>query len=80
MKSNREPVLEEFKFHYHFENTVGSSDKYFMAHDLAEARKMFEYACCKRHLNPHLDRIEKWNRWKDTWEQISFSKSEKSLN
>ena len=80
MKSNNDPDLEEFKFHYHFDNTVGFSDKYFMAHDIREAKKMFDYACCKRHLHPHLDSIEKWNRWKDTWEKIKFSNSESSLN
>ena len=42
MKSKREPDLEEFKFHYHFDNTVGFSDKYFMAHDYKEAKEMFE--------------------------------------
>ena len=38
MKSNREPNLEEFKFHYHFENAVGHSDKYFLAHNIDEAK------------------------------------------
>ena len=49
MKKEREVPLEEFKFHYHLGNSVGSSDKYFMAHDLDEASEMFEYACVKRH-------------------------------
>ncbi|MDG1326703.1 MAG: hypothetical protein P8P49_13140, partial [Opitutales bacterium] len=70
MKSNREPNLEEFKFHYHFENAVGFSDKYFLAHNIDEAKEMFDYACCKRHLHPHLDGVEKWNRWKSSWEKI----------
>ena len=47
MKKEREIPLEEFKFHYHLGNSVGSSDKYFMAHDLDEASEMFEYACTK---------------------------------
>ena len=76
MKTNREPDLEEFKFHYHFEDTVGFSDKYFMAHNLDEAKEMFEHACCKRHLNPHLDGVEQWNRWRSSWEEIVISESE----
>jgi hypothetical protein len=79
MKTNREPDLEEFKFHYHFEDTVGFSDKYFMAHNLDEAKEMFEYACCKRHLNPHLDVVEQWNRWRSSWEEIVISESELPL-
>jgi hypothetical protein len=80
MKPNREPNLVEFKFHYHFDNTVGFSDKYFMAQNFVEAKEMFEYACCKRHLHPHLDGVEKWNRWKSIWEKIDTTKSENSLN
>jgi hypothetical protein len=45
MKSKCEPALDEFKFHYHFDDSVGFSDKYFMAHDIDEAKEMFEYAC-----------------------------------
>ena len=75
MKPARDNDLVEFKFHYHLNNTVGSSDKYFMAHNLDEARQMFEYACCKRHLHLHLDRVEKWNRWKSSWEKISLPDS-----
>ena len=80
MKAKKEPDLEEFKFHYHFDNTVGFSDKYFMAHDFNEAKEMFEYACIKRHLHPHLDRVEKWNRWKDSWEKVAVTDSELFLN
>lgn len=80
MKTNREPVLEEFKFHYHFEDSVGCSDKYFMAHDIDEAKEMFEYACCKRHLHPHLDKVEKWNRWNASWEKVAILSSESFLN
>ena len=78
MKPEREPDLEEFKFRYHLNDAVGSSDKYFLAHVLKEAKEMFEYACCKRHLDLHLDKVEKWNRWKSSWEKITESDS--SLN
>jgi hypothetical protein len=54
---------------------VGFSDKYFMAQNFVEAKEMFEYACCKRHLHPHLDGVEKWNRWKSIWEKIDTTKS-----
>ena len=70
MRKEREVPLEEFKFHYHLGNSVGSSDKYFMAHDLDEASEMFEYACTKRHLYPHITKVEKWNRWKRDWETV----------
>ena len=72
--------LEEFKFHYHLGNSVGSSDKYFMAHDLDEASEMFEYACTKRHLHPHLTKVERWNRWKKDWESIEPLPSCPTLN
>lgn len=78
MKSKRENDLNEFKFHYHLDNAVGSSDKYFLAHDLDEAIEMFDYACCKRHLHLHLDKVEKWNRWKSSWEKVS--ESDNTLN
>ena len=48
MKPEREPDLEEFKFRYHLNDAVGSSDKYFLAHDLKEAKEMFEYACYQK--------------------------------
>ena len=63
-----------------FGNSVGFSDKYFMAHDIDEAKEMFEYACCKRHLHPYLDRIEKWNRWNASWEKVAILSSEPFLN
>lgn len=80
MKKNREEPLEEFKFHYHLGNSVESSDKYFMAHDLDEASEMFTYACSKRHLDPHLTKVEKWNRWKRDWENIEPLPSCPTLN
>jgi len=71
MKPKRDPDLKEFRFHYHLDNSLGFSDKYFMAQNFDEAKEMFEYACCKRHLHPHLDKVEKWNRWKASWEKVS---------
>ena len=59
MMKKKESPLEEFKFHYHLGNSIGSSDKYFMAHDLDEASEMFVYACSKRHLHPHLTKSGK---------------------
>ena len=80
MKPSPEPALNEFKFHYHFENAVGHSDKYFLAHSFDEAKEMFDYACCKRHLHPQLDKVEMWNRWNYSWEKIRVPKSGNSLN
>ena len=80
IKKESEAPLEEFKFHYHLGNSVGSSDKYFMAHDLDEASEMFTYACSKRHLDPHLTKVEKWNRWKRDWENIEPLPSCPTLN
>ena len=80
MKSNPEPTLNEFKFHYHFDNAVGHSDKYFLAHSFDEAKEMFDYACCKRQLHPQLDKVEMWNRWSFSWENIKLSENENSLN
>ena len=73
MKRKRDPDLKEFRFHYHLDNSLGFSDKYFMAQNFDEAKEMFEYACCKRHLHLHLDKVEKWNRWKASWEKVSSS-------
>ena len=80
MKFNHEPTLNEFKFHYHFDNSVGHSDKYFLAHSFDEAKEMFDYACCKRQLHPQLDKVEMWNRWSFSWENIKLSENENSLN
>ena len=80
MNNKREVPLEEFKFHYHLGNAVESSDKYFMAHDLEEASEMFEYACSKRRLHPHITKVEKWNRWKRDWESIDSFPTCPSLN
>ena len=80
MKFNAEPTLNEFKFHYHFDNSVGHSDKYFLAHSFDEAKEMFDYACCKRQLHPQLDKVEMWNRWSFSWENIKLSENENSSN
>ena len=50
-EKERETPLDEFKFHYEIGNSIGTSDKYFLAHDLDEASEMFEYACTKRKLD-----------------------------
>ena len=59
MKTDPKDDLFEFRFHYHFEDSVGFSDKYFLAHDLREAKEMFDYACGKRNLPVLVDKIEK---------------------
>ena len=80
MKKEREEPVQEYKFHYHFGDAVGSSDKYFLAHDLDEAKEMFEYSCEKRTVRPEVTKIEQWNRWKSSWEVIDHSASDPSLN
>lgn len=62
-------VLEEFKFHYRNSDSIGLSDKYFMAHNLDEAIDMFDYVCDKRHLDTEVTEIFKWNRWLSKWEK-----------
>ena len=61
-------------------NSIGTSDKYFLAHDLDEASEMFEYACTKRKLDAHVTRVEKWNRWKSTWEKLDVPSEESMRN
>lgn len=68
-KKHLEPALEEFKFHYRNSDSIGLSDKYFMAHDLDEAIGMFDYVCDKRHLDTEVTEIFKWNRWLSKWEK-----------
>tara|TARA_B100001093_G_scaffold432760_1_gene429420 strand:- start:526 stop:885 length:360 start_codon:yes stop_codon:yes gene_type:complete len=68
-KKHSEPALEEFKFHYRNSDSIGLSDKYFMAHDLDEAIGMFDYICNKRHLDTQVTEIYKWNRWLSKWEK-----------
>lgn len=80
MKIDHKNDLFEYRFHYHFENSVGFSDKYFLAHDFDEAKEMFDYACLKRETTALLDKVEKWNRWSSRWEEIYFPESDPSLN
>ena len=68
-KKHAEEALVEFKFHYRNSDSIGLSDKYFMAHDLDEAISMFDYVCDKRHLDTEVTEIFKWNRWLSKWEK-----------
>ena len=80
MKTDPKDDLFEFRFHYHSEDSVGFSDKYFLAHDLREAKEMFDYACGKRNSPVLVDKVEKWNRWADRWEILNISNANPSLN
>ena len=80
MKKEKEQPVQEYRFHYHFGDSVGSSDKYFMAHDLDEAKEMFDYACEKRRLHPQVTKVEQWNRWKSSWESIEDPFGDPSRN
>ncbi len=69
MKPNdKESDLFEYKFKYLISDDNGRGEKYFLAHDSNEATRMFGYACRKNHLHPHAVRVEKWNRWREKWE------------
>jgi len=80
MKIDPTNDLFEFRFHYHIDGSAGFSDKYFLAHDVTEAKEMFEYACSKRATPALLDRVEKWNRWADRWEDIDLGSRDPYLN
>jgi hypothetical protein len=80
MKIDPNNDLFEFRFHYHIDGSAGFSDKYFLAHDVAEAKEMFDYACSKRATPALLDRVEKWNRWADRWEDIDLGSRDPYLN
>jgi hypothetical protein len=80
MKKEREEPMEEYKFHYRFGDAVGSSDKYFLAHDLVKAKEMFEYSFAKRSVHPEVTEVEQWNRWKASWEVIDQSVVDPSLS
>ena len=80
MKKEREEPVQEYKFHYHFGDAVESSDKYFLAHDLDEAKEMFEYSCEKRTTQPEVTKVEQWNRWKASWEVIDHTVADPSRN
>lgn len=68
---DKEPDLFEYKFRYHVADNNGAGEKYFLAHDRNEATEMFGYACMKGRLHPHAVRVEKWNRWREKWENRS---------
>tara|TARA_B100000676_G_scaffold271745_1_gene289269 strand:+ start:559 stop:714 length:156 start_codon:yes stop_codon:yes gene_type:complete len=51
-----------------------------MAHDLNEAKEMFDYACVKRRLHPQVTKVEQWNRWKSSWESIEHPFGDPSRN
>ena len=80
MKKDREEPMQEYKFHYHLGDAVGSSDKYFMAHDIDKAKEMFEYSFEKRTVQPEVTKVEQWNRWKASWEVIDFAVADPSRN
>ncbi|MEK9773479.1 MAG: hypothetical protein VW576_07915 [Opitutae bacterium] len=80
MKKEAKEDLFEYRFHYHLVDSVDSSDKYFLAHDIDEAKKMFEYACNKRASSAMLDRVDKWNRWAARWEKVNYSMPNSGLN
>ena len=80
MKIDPKRDLFEFHFHYHIEDSACFSDKYFLAHDFEEAKEMFDYACSKRASSALLDKVEKWNRWADRWEEVDLPASDPSLN
>jgi len=80
MKKDPKSDLFEYRFHYQLVDAKGYSDKYFLAHDIDEAKRMFEYACSKRSHSAMLDKVEMWNRWADRWEKVSLSTNEPSLN
>ena len=71
-KKHTEPPMEEFKFHYRNSNSIESSDKYFLAHNMDEAMAMFDYACNKRHLDTKITEVYKWNRWLSKWEKCDL--------
>jgi hypothetical protein len=80
MKIDPNNDLSEFRFHYHFQDSIGFSDKYFLAHDVTEAKEMFDYACSKRATPALLDKVEKWNRWADRWETLKIPNADLSRN
>ena len=58
---------------------IFTSDKSFSA-DKIYAKEMFDYACSKRASSALLDKVEKWNRWADRWEEVDLPTSDPSLN
>tara|TARA_B100002019_G_scaffold290932_1_gene309786 strand:- start:1495 stop:1737 length:243 start_codon:yes stop_codon:yes gene_type:complete len=80
MKIDPRNDLFEFRFHFHLEDSKYQSDKYFLAHDIDEAKEMFEYACNKRLPSAMLDKVEKWNRWAEKWENVDLNITDPYLN
>jgi len=80
MKIDPKNDLFEYRFHYHLQDSMGFNDKYFMAHNYDEAREMFSYSCKKREVLPQVDKVEKWNRWAERWEEVSLSTQNPILN
>jgi len=80
MKIDPKNDLFEYRFHYHLQDAMGFNDKYFMAHNYDEAREMFSYSCKKREVLPQVDKVEKWNRWAERWEEVSLSTQNPILN
>jgi hypothetical protein len=80
VKVKQKHDLFEFRFHFHFDDSVGFTDKYFLAENYRQAKEMFDYACSKRSPKVLLDKVEKWNRWADRWENIELPDSGHLLN
>ena len=68
MKESNDTQLEEFKVVYELEGSVDLANKYFMANQTEDAKKMFSFVCEKNDLISTVHRIEKWNRWSSKWE------------
>ena len=80
MKAKPINDLFEFRFHFHFDDSVSFSDKYFMAENYRQAREMFDYACSKKDANPLVEKVEKWNRWAERWELLDLTQPIDFLN
>ena len=75
MKKEMEQPVQEYRFHYHFGDSVGSSDKYFMAHDLDESKEMAfyqkpEHDALPRLVDPLRENQENQNRRKPRLSKI----------
>ena len=70
MKKEKEPPMDEFRFHYHLGDATESSDKFFIARNFQEASDMFDYACRRKHLQTQVSKVEQWNRWANKWETV----------
>ncbi len=80
MRIEKKEILDEYRFLFYLGNTSIPSDRYFMAHDAHEAMRMFDYACTKRHIAPEVQKVEKWNRWSEKWEDVTLLAKDPSLN